>query len=223
MPVMSARRNAHVTGRGPPYRRDAQARSATPSARRRRRRVRRSREGAPARRPANSRQARRLARAPAAGIDAASMARRCQSSSQIPRMFSSTRRSAAAAGWAGAPLAGASGATAGGRFRSALVPIERGQDGERAVEVEATEPAESAPSRPDSDARQAGERSPCPPCRSRNSDQREATTTTTTTTATTATTATAAMTTATSAATACDMTRPERHVRKVPALASSVH
>ena len=59
----------------------------------------------------DSRQARCPARAMAASIDAASMARRCQSPFQEPRMFSATRRPAGVAGWDGVPIAGATGAT----------------------------------------------------------------------------------------------------------------
>ena len=59
-----------LVGRGP--------RSAAPSARRRRRRVRRSREGAPAPWPAIRVKPSPRVAALAAGIDAASMARRCQ-------------------------------------------------------------------------------------------------------------------------------------------------
>ena len=79
--------------------------------------------GAVARR---SRQARRPASAPAAGIDAASMARRCQNLLQNPRMFSSTRQGVGAAGWAGAPIAGATGATRAEAPGPPIKPVERG-------------------------------------------------------------------------------------------------
>ena len=71
-----------------------------------------------------------------------------------------------AEGWAGG-RAEASRAVAGGRPRSANHVSERGQDSERAEEVEATEPAESRPSRPGFRRTRARGTIPRPPFRSR--------------------------------------------------------
>jgi hypothetical protein len=120
-----------------------------------------------------SRQARRPANPPAAGIDAASMARRCQSPLKERECFSSPADTSPAAGRAGAPLAGAPGATRVEAPGPPAVPPSaapsRARGRRRSYGTRGIRP-----SRPDSDARQAGERSPCPACRAGHAGQREA-------------------------------------------------
>ena len=104
-----------------------QPRRAAPSPRRRRRRGRRSREGAPAPRPVGSRQVRHPASASAAGIDAASMARRCLAPSNNANLLSPplTRRRGAA----GRGLDRMRASVRGYRRRLARGGVERGHAG----------------------------------------------------------------------------------------------
>ena len=113
-----------------------------------------------------SRQARRPASAPAAGIDAASMARRCQNPLQKLRMFFSTSNQARCV-----RVGRGSDRQARPARRGWTSPVRQPRhsarpDGERAEDVEATEPAEfGRPGRipMHGDAR---ETSPGPPWRS---------------------------------------------------------
>jgi len=118
-----------------------------------------------------SRQARRPVSVLAAGIDAASMARRGQKQLKKMRMSFSTRRGARAAGWAGACFAGgcATSLGIGGPYTKAP-----GEIGKRCAD-------ESSPNAQGIAAVQARfrwphaeETSPCPPCRRQGSGQREA-------------------------------------------------
>ena len=114
-----------------------------------------------------SRQARRPARATAAGIVAASMARRCQNPSKKLRMFFSTRRDAGAGGWAGARKRRRDRRDAGGgRPRSASHGFERGRVARARWSSKRWGARGIRPCRPNSDARQDGEPSPSPTFRS---------------------------------------------------------
>ena len=96
-----------------------------------------------------SRQARRPADRLAAGIDAASMARRCQCPYQKWRWFFFTRPGAGAAGWAGAWIAG-NRDVAGGSPRSANHVVERGPTASARTQSKLRNPRN--PSRPGEDS-----------------------------------------------------------------------
>ena len=120
-----------------------------------------------------SRQARGPVLSQAAGIDAASMARRCHNPLQkLRRLVSSPAEMPIAARWVGARFAGATGAT-----RASLARLRRRRA--RPARVARTSfhrtPAESRPFRPRIPTLgDAGETSPRPPRRPRNLGTREA-------------------------------------------------
>ena len=92
-----------------------------------------------------SRQARWPARAPAAGIDAASMARRCQRNLKNRDDFFSTCRAGCAGGWAGAWIAGEP-SVRGTSCRRASGGVERDPLALRGP-IKATGPSETSPRR----------------------------------------------------------------------------